>query len=183
MYVTAAAILSNYILNNDIINLCGNNSFEISKTYYNLGQRKSNVSITEVMKQIEEISSTQATNNENENEIDLDDNDKLNDDEIDTNSKNKSRMSNISISKRNIIGKLIYNFSNEKDLNNFISGVNDIAEKKGIKPFDYNNLEIKLELKELDKFQDWFSSIGNKFRIEFIYSLVSQNKKEEEDNI
>ena len=175
--------LSNYILNNDIINLCGNNSFEISKTYYNLGQRKSNVSITEVMKQIEEISSTQATNNENENEIDLDDNDKLNDDEIDTNSKNKSRMSNISISKRNIIGKLIYNFSNEKDLNNFISGVNDIAEKKGIKPFDYNNLEIKLELKELDKFQDWFSSIGNKFRIEFIYSLVSQNKKEEEDNI
>ena len=47
--------LSNYILDNDFINMCNNNN-DTSRisTISNL-QRKSNASITEVMKQIEEM--------------------------------------------------------------------------------------------------------------------------------
>ena len=168
--------LSNYILDNDFINMCNNNND--TSRISNIGnlQRKSNASITEVMKQIEEMNnSTQATN-ENE-DFDLDDNDKIDIDEIDTNikSRNKGYSLNCSTSK-NKIGKLISNFSIDKDLNNFISGVNEIADKKGLKHFDYNNLLIRLDLTQLDKFKDWFNSIEMNFRIEIVYSLL-QNKK------
>ena len=168
--------LSNYILDNDFINMCNNNN-DTSRisTISNL-QRKSNASITEVMKQIEEMNnSTQATN-END-EIDLDDNDKIDIDEIDTNIKPRNKnLTLYSTNSKNKIGKLIYNFSNDKDLNNFISGVNEIAEKKGLKQFDYNNLLIKLDLTQLDKFNDWFNSIEKNFGIEIIYSLLPNKK-------
>ena len=128
------------------------------------------------MKQIEEMDiSTQATN-ENE-DIDLEDNDKIDIDEIDTNIKLKNKGFNFNSSNsKNKIGKLISNFSNNKDLNNFISGVNEIADKKGLKHFDYNNLLIRLDLTQLDKFKDWFNSIEKNFRIEIEYSLLSNNK-------
>ena len=168
--------LSNYILDNDIININNNNND--TSRISNIGNlhRKSNASITEVMKQIEEMNnSTQATN-END-EIDLDDNDKIDIDEIDTNIKPRNKnLTLYSTNSKNKIGKLIYNFSNDKDLNNFISGVNEIAEKKGLKQFDYNNLLIKLDLTQLDKFNDWFNSIEKNFGIEIIYSLLPNKK-------
>ena len=51
----------------------------------------------------------------------------------------KTKFSNIENYSNHEIAKLIYNFSNEKDLNNFISRVNEIAEKNNIELFNPEN--------------------------------------------
>ena len=104
--------------------------------------------------------------------IELIDFDKLNNNEIHNSLKRKRSIANYDLVKSEI-GKLIAQFSKDKDLNNLISGVNKIAEKKNIQLFDRENIEINLQLNELDKFEDWFGSIGNNFRIQYIYSLLS----------
>ena len=118
----------------------------------NVEQRKSNSSIIEVIKQIEEIStSIHEIKNINNNIEDFTSN--------------------------NEIARLIYNFSNEKDLNTFIKGINEIAEKNNIKEyFDPENQEINIELNELDKFNDWFGSVDQTFCVHFTYSLLSKFK-------
>ena len=145
--------LSNFILKNNLINKSNDIVLDNSNIpLNNVEQRKSNSSIIEVIKQIEEIStSIHEIKNINNNIEDFTSN--------------------------NEIARLIYNFSNEKDLNTFIKGINEIAEKNNIKEyFDPENQEINIELNELDKFNDWFGSIGQTFRIHFTYSLLSKFK-------
>ena len=145
--------LSNFILKNNLINksndiVLDNSNFPLN----NVEQRKSNSSIIEVIKQIEEIStSIHEIKNINNNIEDFTSN--------------------------NEIARLIYNFSNEKDLNTFIKGINEIAEKNNIKEyFDPENQEINIELNELDKFNDWFGSVDQTFCVHFTYSLLSKFK-------
>ena len=71
---------------------------------------------------------------------------------------------------------MIYNFSNEKDLNTFISGINEIAEKNDIELFNPENQEITIELNELDKFNDWFGSVNQNFCIHYTYRLLPKFK-------
>ena len=144
--------LSNYILIKNIINKSNNIDSDNSRTSINSVQRKSNSSIIEVIKQIEEIStSIHEIKNINNNIEDFTSN--------------------------NEIARLIYNFSNEKDLTTFIKGINEIAEKNNIKGyFDPENQEINIELNELDKFNDWFGSVDQTFCVHFTYSLLSKFK-------
>ncbi len=113
--------LSNYILIKNIINKSNNIDSDNSRTSINSVQRKSNSSIIEVIKQIEEISTSIH--------------------EIETKKNN-----NKNFTSNNEIARLIYNFSNEKDLNTFISGINEIAEKNDIELFNPENQEITIEL-------------------------------------
>ena len=159
--------LFNYIIDNDIIMVNNDNN----KLKENHSPRKSNSSIKEIMKHIEINTSKNYSKNENQ-EIELIDFDKLNNNEIHNSLKRKRSIANYDLVKSEI-GKLIAQFSNDKDLNNLISGVNKIAEKKNIQLFDRENVEINLQFNELDKFEDWFGSIGNNFRIQYIYSLLS----------
>ena len=140
--------LSKYILGKDIINKCNNIVLDNSKNYSNNTlQRKSNSSIIEVIKQIEEIST----------------------------SINETKIKNHHIgnfSSNNEIARLIHNFSNEKDLNSFISGINEISEKNNIELFNPENQKIKIDLNELDKFNDWFGSVDQTFCIQYTYRLL-----------
>ena len=145
--------LSNFILKNNLINKSNDIVLDNSNIpLNNVEQRKSNSSIIEVIKQIEEIStSIHEIKNINNNIEDFTSN--------------------------NEIARLIYNFSNEKDLNTFIKGINEIAEKNNIKEyFDPENQEINIELNELDKFNDWFGSVDQTFCVHFTYSLLSKFK-------
>ena len=145
--------LSNFILKNNLINKSNDIVLDNSNIpLNNVEQRKSNSSIIEVIKQIEEIStSIHEIKNINNNIEDFTSN--------------------------NEIARLIYNFSNEKDLNTFIKGINEIAEKNNIKEyFVPENQEINIELNELDKFNDWFGSVDQTFCVHFTYSLLSKFK-------
>ena len=143
--------LSNYILIKNIINKSNNIDSDNSRTSINSVQRKSNSSIIEVIKQIEEISTSIH--------------------EIETKMNN-----NKNFTSNNEIARLIYNFSNEKDLNTFISGINEIAEKNDIELFNPENQEITIELNELDKFNDWFGSVNQNFCIHYTYRLLPKFK-------
>ena len=143
--------LSNYILIKNIINKSNNIDSDNSRTSINSIQRKSNSSIIEVIKQIEEISTSIH--------------------EIETKKNN-----NKNFTSNNEIARLIYNFSNEKDLNTFISGINEIAEKNDIELFNPENQEITIELNELDKFNDWFGSVNQNFCIHYTYRLLPKFK-------
>ena len=143
--------LSNYILIKNIINKSNNIDSDNSRTSINSVQRKSNSSIIEVIKQIEEISTSIH--------------------EIETKKNN-----NKNFTSNNEIARLIYNFSNEKDLNTFISGINEIAEKNDIELFNPENQEITIELNELDKFNDWFGSVNQNFCIHYTYRLLPKFK-------
>ena len=139
--------LSNYILIKNIINKSNNIDSDNSRTSINSVQRKSNSSIIEVIKQIEEIST----------------------------SINETKIKNHNIgnfSSNNEIARLIHNFSNEKDLNSFISGINEISEKNNIELFNPENQKIKIDLNELDKFNDWFGSVDQTFCIQYTYRLL-----------
>ena len=139
--------LSNYILIKNIINKSNNIDSDNSRTSINSVQRKSNSSIIEVIKQIEEISTS------------------INE--------TKTKNHNIgNFSSNNEIARLIYNFSNEKDLNSFISGINEISEKNNIELFNPENQKIKIDLNELDKFNDWFGSVDQTFCIQYTYRLL-----------
>ena len=139
--------LSNYILIKNIINKSNNIDSDNSRTSINSVQRKSNSSIIEVIKQIEEIS-TSIT-------------------------ETKIKNHNIgNFSSNNEIARLIHNFSNEKDLNSFISGINEISEKNNIELFNPENQKIKIDLNELDKFNDWFGSVDQTFCIQYTYRLL-----------
>ena len=143
--------LSNYILIKNIINKSNNIDSDNSRTSINSVQRKSNSSIIEVIKQIEEISTSIH--------------------EIETKKNN-----NKNFTSNNEIARLIYNFSGEKDLNTFISGINEIAEKNDIELFNPENQEITIELNELDKFNDWFGSVNQNFCIHYTYRLLPKFK-------
>ena len=144
--------LSNFILKNNLINKSNDIVLDNSNIpLNNVEQRKSNSSIIEVIKQIEEIStSIHEIKNINNNIEDFTSN--------------------------NEIARLIYNFSNEKDLNTFISGINEIAEKNDIELFNPENQEITIELNELDKFNDWFGSVNQNFCIHYTYRLLPKFK-------
>ena len=145
--------LSNFILKNNLINKSNDIVLDNSNIpLNNVEQRKSNSSIIEVIKQIEEIStSIHEIKNINNNIEDFTSN--------------------------NEIARLIYNFSNEKDLNTFIKGINEIAEKNNIKEYiNYENQEINIELNELDKFNYCFGSVDQTFCVHFTYSLLSKFK-------
>jgi hypothetical protein len=144
--------LSNFILKNNLINKSNDIVLDNSNIpLNNVEQRKSNSSIIEVIKQIEEISTSIH--------------------EIETKKNN-----NKNFTSNNEIARLIYNFSNEKDLNTFISGINEIAEKNDIELFNPENQEITIELNELDKFNDWFGSVNQNFCIHYTYRLLPKFK-------
>ena len=50
------------------------------------------------------------------------------------------------------------------------------SRKNNIELFNPENQKINIELNELDKFNDWFGSIGQTFRIHFTYTLLSKFK-------
>ena len=73
--------------------------------------------------------------------------------------------------KRCSIGRLIDLLKDDKDLIQFVHGINHFAEKLKIPIFDMTNQKIILEKSNLDKFTDSFNVVGNEFLVEYTYSL------------
>ena len=73
--------------------------------------------------------------------------------------------------KRCSIGRLIDLLKDDKDLIQFVHGINNFAEKLKIPIFDMTNQKIILEKSNLDKFTDSFNVVGNEFLVEYTYSL------------
>ena len=72
---------------------------------------------------------------------------------------------------RSSIGKLIDILKDDKDLVQFIYGVNKIAEANGVEKFDMVTQKIILEKKDLDKFTDMFGVVDKGFLVEYTYSI------------
>ena len=73
--------------------------------------------------------------------------------------------------KRSSIGKLIDILKDDKDLIQFVHGINHFASKLNIPIFDMENQTIILEKNNLDKFKDWFGVVDSNFKVEYTYSL------------
>ena len=73
--------------------------------------------------------------------------------------------------KRSSIGKLIDILKDDKDLIQFVHGINHFARKLSIPIFDMANQTIILEKNNLDKFKDWFGVVDSNFKVEYTYSL------------
>ena len=59
----------------------------------------------------------------------------------------------------------------DKDLIQFIHGINSYSAQLNIEQFDMTNQKIILDKSKLDKFVDSFGVIGENFQVEYTYSL------------
>lgn len=81
--------------------------------------------------------------------------------------KHKRRLLN----SRSSIGKLIDMLKEDKDLIQFVYGINSYSQQLNIEPFDMTNQKIILDKNKLDKFTDTFGVVAEDFRVEYTYSL------------
>ena len=75
------------------------------------------------------------------------------------------------VRERSSIGKLIDMLKEDKDLIQFIHGINSYSAQLNIEQFDMTNQKIILDKSKLDKFVDSFGVIGENFQVEYTYSL------------
>ena len=58
---------------------------------------------------------------------------------------------------------------NNKDLNNILDGIDDLAKDKGVPLLDRNNLVFTIERKQLDKLK---TKNNDNFKVKYIYQLL-----------
>ena len=58
---------------------------------------------------------------------------------------------------------------NNKDLNNILEGIDDLAKEKGIPVIDRNHLEFVIERNQLDKLK---TKLKDDFRVKYSYQLL-----------
>ena len=63
----------------------------------------------------------------------------------------------------------IKTLKNNKDLNNILNGIDDLAKEKGVTLLDRDNLEFIIERKQLDKLK---TKIKDNFRVKYTYQLL-----------
>ena len=63
----------------------------------------------------------------------------------------------------------IKTLKNNKDLNNILSGIDELAKEKGVPLLDRNNLGFTIERKQLDKLK---TKLKDDFKVEFTYQLI-----------
>ena len=68
----------------------------------------------------------------------------------------------------------IKTLKNNKDLNNILDGIDQLAKDKGVEPIDRSNLSFVIERRFLDKLK---TKIRDEFQVKFTYELL-QNKYE-----
>ena len=63
----------------------------------------------------------------------------------------------------------IKTLKNNKDLNNILNSIDDLAKEKGAPLLDRNNLEFTIERKQLDKLK---TKIKDNFTVKFSFQLL-----------
>ena len=63
----------------------------------------------------------------------------------------------------------IKTLKNNKDLNNILNGIDDLAKEKGAELLDRDNLEFTIERKQLDKLK---TKIKDDFKVQYTYQLI-----------
>ena len=63
----------------------------------------------------------------------------------------------------------IQTLKNNKDLNNILDGIDDLAKDKGVPLLDRNNLVFIIERKQLDKLK---TKNNDNFKVKYIYQLL-----------
>ena len=62
---------------------------------------------------------------------------------------------------------------NNRDLNNILDGIDQLAREKNVKPLDRSNLTFVIERKFLDKLK---TKLIDNFQVEYTYELLNNIK-------
>jgi len=62
---------------------------------------------------------------------------------------------------------------NNRDLNNILDGIDQLAREKNVKPLDRSNLTFVIERKFLDKLK---TKLTDNFQVEYTYELLNNIK-------
>ena len=63
----------------------------------------------------------------------------------------------------------IKTLKNNRDMNNILDGINQLAKDKGVEPLDRTNLSFTIERKFLDKLK---TKIRDDFKVKYTYELL-----------